>query len=104
MMVLRIISPLAFDHPQGPSHSMPESTRQKVLASLSPEQAEQIRWDWRFWARPNQFPPPGDEWRTWLILAGRGWGKTRVASEWVRSVVCGSTPLAAGNARLIALV
>jgi len=38
--------------------------------------------DWRFWARPEQLPPPGNWW-CWLILAGRGWGKTRCGSEWV---------------------
>ena len=35
-------------------------------------------------ARPSQRPPAGN-WRTWLILAGRGWGKTRVGAEWLRS-------------------
>lgn len=34
-------------------------------------------------ARPEQIEPPGS-WRTWLILAGRGWGKTRTGAEWVR--------------------
>jgi phage terminase large subunit-like protein len=42
---------------------------------------------WRDQARPNQLPPDGN-WRTWLILAGRGWGKTRTGAEmvleWVR--------------------
>jgi phage terminase large subunit-like protein len=41
---------------------------------------------------------------TWLVLAGRGFGKTRTGSEWVRSIVCGSTPLAAGTHSRIALV
>ncbi|HWW65330.1 MAG TPA: terminase family protein [Sphingomonadaceae bacterium] len=40
---------------------------------------------WPFWARPAQLPPPGP-WRIWLILAGRGFGKTRSGAEWVRSV------------------
>ena len=40
--------------------------------------------DWRgIWARPEQVAPDGD-WRTWLILAGRGWGKTRTLVEWIR--------------------
>lgn len=40
--------------------------------------------DWRgIWARPEQVAPTGD-WRTWLILAGRGWGKTRTLVEWIR--------------------
>lgn len=37
-------------------------------------------------ARPNQLSPAGD-WRTWLILSGRGFGKTRTAAEWVRKEV-----------------
>ena len=37
---------------------------------------------WLGWRRTEQMPPHGD-WRTWLILAGRGWGKTRTGAEWV---------------------
>ncbi|MEN9855855.1 MAG: hypothetical protein RLZZ157_981, partial [Pseudomonadota bacterium] len=40
--------------------------------------------DWRSWARASQLPPE-QAWRTWLILGGRGSGKTRAAAEWVRS-------------------
>lgn len=43
---------------------------------------------WREIARPEQLPPEG-EWRTWLLLAGRGFGKTRTGSEtiaeWARN-------------------
>jgi predicted phage terminase large subunit-like protein len=35
----------------------------------------------RWHPRPEQVPPPGD-WRVWLIMAGRGWGKTRTGAEW----------------------
>ncbi len=38
---------------------------------------------WPFWARLSQLPPQPN-WRTWLILGGRGSGKTRTAAEWVR--------------------
>jgi phage terminase large subunit-like protein len=42
---------------------------------------------WAEIARPEQLPPDGD-WRTWLVLAGRGWGKTRTGAEtvarWIR--------------------
>jgi phage terminase large subunit-like protein len=41
---------------------------------------------WELWARDDQLTPPGD-WTYWLILAGRGWGKTRTGAEWVRSEV-----------------
>lgn len=42
--------------------------------------------DWSLWARPKQLEPEGD-WRIWLILAGRGFGKTRSGAEWVRKQV-----------------
>lgn len=83
--------------------SLPESERAQLLATLTTEQKARYRWDWSFHARPNQLAPEGD-WATWLILAGRGFGKTRTGAEWVRSMVCGFTPLAKGNAWRIALV
>lgn len=83
--------------------SLPVKTRKKVIASLSDEEALRLVWDWHAWARPNQIAPEGD-WTTWLLLAGRGFGKTRSGSEWVRSIVCGKTPLAAGAYSRIALV
>lgn len=51
--------------------------------SLTPDQALELSYDWRFWARPKQLAPPGD-WRIWLLLAGRGYGKTRSITEWAR--------------------
>lgn len=36
---------------------------------------------WIEYARPAQLTPTGDDWFTWLILAGRGWGKTRTGAE-----------------------
>lgn len=53
--------------------------------------------DWEFWARPNQLPPKG-EWRVWLLLAGRGFGKTRSGAEFVRARV------EAGLASRVALI
>lgn len=41
--------------------------------------------NWPMWARASQLPPDGD-WRIWLIMAGRGFGKTRAGAEWVRMV------------------
>ena len=41
--------------------------------------------DWRLWARADQLPPDGD-WRSWLLLGGRGSGKTRCGAEWVRAI------------------
>jgi phage terminase large subunit-like protein len=41
--------------------------------------------DWAWWQRPDQQIPPGD-WTIWLVMAGRGFGKTRMGAEWVRSL------------------
>jgi phage terminase large subunit-like protein len=58
---------------------------------------ETAKFGWRAKARPSQLPPPGD-WNGWLVLAGRGFGKTRTASEWIHEQV------QAGAAGRIALV
>lgn len=56
-----------------------------------------------FWAMDHQLPPEGD-WRTWIILGGRGAGKTRAGAEWVRAEVEGARPRDKGRARRVALV
>lgn len=68
----------------------------KGMAGLNEKEAKLLLYEWRYWAREAQLPPDGD-WRYWLILAGRGFGKTRAGAEWVRAQV------AAGRQR-IALV
>ncbi len=35
------------------------------------------------WANDNQYPPKGEGWRVWLMMAGRGFGKTRAGAEWI---------------------
>jgi phage terminase large subunit-like protein len=66
---------------------LPPDQRAEVLAALTPEQAHALLTDWRgFNARPDQIAPEGD-WDIWLVLAGRGWGKTRTGAEWVREQV-----------------
>lgn len=75
----------------------------RELSRLSEAEAEALLWRWDFWGRPEQLEPVGDWW-AWLILAGRGFGKTRAGAEWVRSIACGPTPLARGRASRIALV
>lgn len=56
-----------------------------------------IRGDWELWAHDGQYPPDGD-WRVWLLLAGRGFGKTRAGAEVVRMRVLGQ------SARHVALI
>lgn len=82
---------------------MSDEDRDKALRDLSPAVLAALKYDWNFWARPNQLTPPGD-WTTWLILAGRGFGKTRTGAEFVRDNVCGTTPLSPGRCHHIALV
>jgi phage terminase large subunit-like protein len=64
--------------------------------------------DWQVWARDDQLPAiateTGDAWRVWLILGGRGAGKTRAGAEWVRAKALGVPPLGEKRARRIALV
>lgn len=62
-------------------------------------------YDWRIWGRDEQQTPPGT-WSTWAIIAGRGWGKTRVGVEAIRALIEGPSPLIApkGAPARIALV
>lgn len=83
--------------------AMTKEERERILSTMSPEVLARLRYDWRFWARPDQLEPAGN-WNTWLVLAGRGFGKTRMGAEQTRDWVCGSSPLAAGRYSRIALV
>lgn len=76
--------------------SLPEAQRAEILASLSDEEAGALEYDWKFWGRPKQIAPPGD-WLTWLVLAGRGFGKTEAGAQWIRERV-------AAGAKSIALI
>ena len=58
--------------------------RRRWIESLCDDEAEAILHDWEFWARPNQLAPTERPWDNWLVLAGRGFGKTRMGSEQVR--------------------
>lgn len=60
---------------------MPAEQRAEFIESMSLEEQEVFPWEWDKWARQSQKEPPGN-WLTWLILAGRGWGKTRAGAEW----------------------
>ena len=62
-----------------------------------------LPWLFEFWALPHQIAPDG-AWRTWVIMGGRGAGKTRAGAEWVRGLVEGAGPGDPGRARRVALV
>ncbi len=69
--------------------------QKKLLLLLKTEKnrrdQEAVQYNWSLNARPAQLPPPG-EWRIWLILAGRGFGKTRAGAEtlrtWIQTGLC----------------
>lgn len=70
--------------------SVPPETAARIAQAmqlLPPEVQEKMRYDWRLNARPSQIAPAGEDWYAWLILAGRGFGKTRAGSEFIRSHV-----------------
>lgn len=71
--------------------SLSASERRRLLSPLSEEQLRSIEWSWRWNARPNQLIPGTrgaakqvQDWVFWLLLAGRGFGKTRTGAETVR--------------------
>ena len=59
---------------------------------LTPGEVEKFRYYWPLWGHEMQQPPKGD-WTTWLMLGGRGAGKTRAGAEWVRSLAEGKRPV-----------
>lgn len=59
----------------------------EVLQQLDPKKAEELRYNFRFWARPEQIPPETGDWNVFLALAGRGWGKTWAGAQWCREQV-----------------
>lgn len=63
----------------------PEAERLAWLKRLTPQEREEFNHIWPLWARTEQLPPSGN-WQLWLILAGRGFGKTRAGAEWVRDL------------------
>jgi phage terminase large subunit-like protein len=68
--------------------SMTDEDREQFLGQLSPDEALAILYDWHTWARPNQLqpqtPPEGVPWYVWMLLGGRGMGKTKTGAETLR--------------------
>lgn len=56
--------------------------REAALGALTPEQLHELQYDWTFWGRPKQ-QEPTVPYFCWLLLAGRGFGKTKTGAKWV---------------------
>ena len=84
------------------------ATLPEDLAQLDAADLDALLADWHLWARDDQIAPvslpDGDPWRVWLILGGRGSGKTRAGAEWVRAKALGLLPEASHPSKRIALV
>lgn len=61
-----------------------DSMQSDWIASLTDQEAAELIYNWEFLARPEQLPA-NTPWKVWLVLAGRGWGKSRTGAEWVRA-------------------
>lgn len=59
-----------------------EEDLRRAIRSLTQDERLAFETDWPSWAHSGQFPAR-DDWRVWVLLAGRGFGKTRAGSEWV---------------------
>jgi len=76
-----------------------------ILNRLKTVEQNELNHDWLLWAREHQqLPPEDDNWRTWLLLGGRGAGKTRAGAEWVRARALGLWPATGSVSRRIAIV
>lgn len=85
--------------------ALSDSTRlrrhERFFSSLSQDELTRLHYDFELWARDDQLPPEtaqaGGDWTIWLMLGGRGAGKTRAGAEWVRSL---ATEASASQARI----
>lgn len=62
---------------------MPPAEYAAWVQRLRDDKAALLLTDWPWWRRGDQCPPAGD-WHVWMLLAGRGFGKTRTGAEWIR--------------------
>ena len=77
----------------------------KLTSRLSSRETRLLNRDWRHWAREDkQLPPTTQGWRSWLILGGRGAGKTRAGAEWVRALALGLWPELGARCERIAIL
>ena len=85
--------------------SAASSKLKEIIRHLRDKELADLFIDWAGWARPDQVPEDiwRRRWQHWLILGGRGAGKTRAGAEWVRAKVIGSdwAGAAAGRVALV---
>ena len=65
-------------------HGLRRDAFNELASQLPVRVYTHVKYHWPLWARRGQLPPE-EPWHIWLLLAGRGFGKTRVGAEWVRA-------------------
>lgn len=73
------------------------------LESLDADDLARLQFDWPVWAGASQRPPAHD-WRIWLLLGGRGAGKTRAGAQWISAIASGNAHFAGESGGRLALV
>jgi len=66
-----------------------EEQQRRAFKNCTFEQLLKLDADFEMWAHENQLPPNGEGWRVWLMMAGRGFGKTRAGAEWIHRLADG---------------
>jgi len=65
---------------------LPIDARIAVIAKMTPADMIMIDAAFEIWVHEGQIAPAGEGWRTWLMMAGRGYGKTRAGAEWITAL------------------
>ena len=61
----------------------PRDVRERIIRNMTWQDVLEADAEFERWAHENQLEPTGDGWQTWLMMAGRGFGKTRAGAEWI---------------------
>ncbi|MEM9329970.1 MAG: terminase family protein [Pseudomonadota bacterium] len=77
--------------------------RNLFLNKLDDDEIIRFKFDWPLWARLKQRPPL-TRWRTWLLLGGRGAGKTRTGAEWLKGVALADPHFPGSSGGRVAIV
>src|SRR6266498_3851373 len=60
-----------------------EEDVRRIFSKMTPSDLLRLDCLFELWAHKSQLPPKGEGWRNWLMMAGRGFGKTRAGTEWI---------------------
>jgi phage terminase large subunit-like protein len=60
--------------------------QRRIILSMTPADLTALDAWFEYWAHRNQLPPGDSGWRVWLMMAGRGFGKTRAGAEWIHGL------------------